>query len=200
MFKATIFALVVVAGVSAGPWGGFSGAPMMGPPGGHGGPGGPMMGGPGGPFKELENGLSEEQKTQLRAMFKDDSSLTKQQMKDNLKTFFDGVGGDAATKFNEMQTKMESMKTEMESKITEAMSSLSDAAKQIATQMKTIHDNMSLTPAQERDQIKALFDGASDEVKTELKSAKAQFMGPMGGPMMGGHHGGPHHHFTTPSA
>uniref|UniRef100_A0A914QBM6 SXP/RAL-2 family protein Ani s 5-like cation-binding domain-containing protein n=2 Tax=Panagrolaimus TaxID=55784 RepID=A0A914QBM6_9BILA len=148
---------------------------------------GPMMG-----------GTCDAQKQQLQAIFKDDS-LTKQQMKDNLKTFFDGVGGDAATKFNEMQTKMESMKTEMESKMSEATSKLSDAAKQITTQMKAIHDNMSITPAQEREQIKALFDGAPEAVKTELKSAKDQFMGP--GPMGGPHgHGGPHHHATTASA
>uniref|UniRef100_A0A914Z9V3 Uncharacterized protein n=1 Tax=Panagrolaimus superbus TaxID=310955 RepID=A0A914Z9V3_9BILA len=80
------------------------------------------------------------------------------------------------------------------------MTSLSDGAKQLATQMKIIHDNMSLTPIQERDQIKALFDGASDEIKKELKSAKSQFMAGMMGP--GGPMGGPHgnHHFTTPAS
>uniref|UniRef100_A0AC35FFF3 Uncharacterized protein n=1 Tax=Panagrolaimus sp. PS1159 TaxID=55785 RepID=A0AC35FFF3_9BILA len=78
MFK-SIFAIAFVVAVSAGP--------MMG---GHGGPGGPM--------KDLGNGLSDAQKQQLQAIFTDDS-LTKQQMKDNLKTFFDGVGGDAAVSF-----------------------------------------------------------------------------------------------------
>uniref|UniRef100_A0AC35FY86 Uncharacterized protein n=1 Tax=Panagrolaimus sp. PS1159 TaxID=55785 RepID=A0AC35FY86_9BILA len=78
MFK-SIFAIAFVVAVSAGP--------MMG--------GGMGPGGPGGPMKDLENGLSDAQKQQLQAIFKDDS-LTKQQMKDNLKTFFDGVGGDAA--------------------------------------------------------------------------------------------------------
>uniref|UniRef100_A0AC34GPK7 SXP/RAL-2 family protein Ani s 5-like cation-binding domain-containing protein n=1 Tax=Panagrolaimus sp. ES5 TaxID=591445 RepID=A0AC34GPK7_9BILA len=182
MFKAIFAIAFVVAAVS-----------------GHGGPGGPM-GGPGGPFKELEKGLTEEQKTQLQAIFKNDAA-TKQQMQDSLKSFFDGVGGDASTKFNEMQSKMETMKSEMETKINEAIASLSDGAKSLATQMKTIHDNMSLTPAQERDQIKALFEGASDEIKKELKSAKGQFMQGMMGPGGPGPMGGPHgHHFTTPAS
>uniref|UniRef100_A0AC34G201 Uncharacterized protein n=1 Tax=Panagrolaimus sp. ES5 TaxID=591445 RepID=A0AC34G201_9BILA len=90
---------------------------------------------------------------------------------------------------------MESMKSEMERKASEATANLSDAAKSLTTQMKAIHENMSLTPAQEHEQIKALFDGASDEIKNELKSA----MGPaMMGPGMGGPGPfGPHHHFTT---
>ena len=72
-------------------------------------------------------------------------------------------------------------------------STLSDAAKTLLTSAKTLKDNMSLTPAQEREQTKALFDGASDDVKAELKSAH--------GGQFGGHHGGPGgFHFTTVSA
>uniref|UniRef100_A0AC34GK11 SXP/RAL-2 family protein Ani s 5-like cation-binding domain-containing protein n=1 Tax=Panagrolaimus sp. ES5 TaxID=591445 RepID=A0AC34GK11_9BILA len=149
MFK-TIFAVAFIVAVSA--------MPMMGPVGPGGMGPGPIMG-----PKELENGLTEEQKTQLHTILENDSA-TKQQKQDSLKSFFDGIGGDVSTNFNEMQSKMESMKSEMENKASEATANLSDSAKSLITQMKAIHENMSLTPAQEHEQIKALFDGASDEI------------------------------------
>ena len=92
-----------------------------------------------------------------------------------------------------METNMESKKAEMESKMAEGTANLSDAAKALATQLQAIHQDMSLTRAQEQEKVKALFDGATDEVKNELKSAK--------GAAFGGPHFGPGGHFhTTPSA
>ena len=95
---------------------------------------------------------------------------------------------------------MEAKKAEMETKISEAMSSIkSESAKQLATQIKSIHENLSLTPAQEKEQIKAILDGASDSDKQELKQiVKDQFAGFHDGPHG---HGGPHGpRHTTPSA
>ena len=75
-----------------------------------------------------------------------------------------------------------------------AQSNLSDAAKNLLTQVQAVKDNMSITKAQEREQIRALFDGASTEVKQELKSQKHGGHGGRGGrfgggPMMGGRGG-----------
>uniref|UniRef100_A0AC34FK90 Uncharacterized protein n=1 Tax=Panagrolaimus sp. ES5 TaxID=591445 RepID=A0AC34FK90_9BILA len=80
MFKA-IFVISFIVAVSA--------MPMMGPGGLGMGPG-PMMG-----PKELENGLTEEQKTQLHTILENDSA-TKQQKQDSLKSFFDGIGGNVS--------------------------------------------------------------------------------------------------------
>jgi len=69
-----------------------------------------------------------------------------------------------------MQTKMAAMKAQF-SNFT-ANSNLSDAAKSLLTQVQAVKDNMAITKAQEHEQIKALFDGATTEVKQELKSQK----------------------------
>uniref|UniRef100_A0A914PK93 SXP/RAL-2 family protein Ani s 5-like cation-binding domain-containing protein n=1 Tax=Panagrolaimus davidi TaxID=227884 RepID=A0A914PK93_9BILA len=215
MFKAAIFATAfVVIGISAAPMMNVSEGPlMMGPPppppppGGPAGPPPPPPGPPGPPSPfggpaELEKDLSEEQRQKLHEILENNTE-TKQQIKDNLQSFFDEIGGNISANFNEMQTKMESMKTEMESKQLEAASNLTDSAKSFISQMKDIRENMSITPEKERQQIKELFDGISDEIKNELKSTKGLMLGPMGPPPPPApppHGGLPHLHFTTVSA
>ena len=56
---------------------------------------GPM----GGPFGELEQGLNEDQKQQLHTIFKNDA-WTKQQIQDQVKAIFQGIGGDVAVSFS----------------------------------------------------------------------------------------------------
>uniref|UniRef100_A0A914YFH7 Uncharacterized protein n=1 Tax=Panagrolaimus superbus TaxID=310955 RepID=A0A914YFH7_9BILA len=155
--------------------------PMNGP-GGPGGPGGPFggHGGPGGPFADLEKILTEDQKAALKAIFQNDSA-TKQQIFDGIKAYFEGIGGEAAAKFASLHDKMESMKTEFITKAEEASKNFSEPSKQLIAQIKAIKLNMALTPADERTQVKALFDGASEDVKTELKSLRAQLFGGFGG-------------------
>uniref|UniRef100_A0A914R243 SXP/RAL-2 family protein Ani s 5-like cation-binding domain-containing protein n=1 Tax=Panagrolaimus davidi TaxID=227884 RepID=A0A914R243_9BILA len=190
MFKAAIFVIAfVVIGISAAPMMNVSEGPlMMGPPPPPPPPPGPP--GPPPPFggpAELEKDLK-------------NNSETKQQIKNNLQSFFDEIGGNISANFNEMQTKMESMKSEMESKQSEAASNLTDSAKSFISQMKAIHENMSITPEKEHQQINELFDGISDEIKNELKSTKGLMLGPMGPPPPPPHGGFPHLHFTTVSA
>ena len=79
------------------------------------------------------------------------------------------------------------MKTEMIQKADDATKNLSEPAQKIVEQVKNIKLDMSITPAEDRKQIKALFDAASEEVKTELKTLKNS--------LFGGHHEG--HFFTT---
>ena len=148
------------------------------------GPGGPMggHGGPGGPFGDLEKSLTEEQKAAIKAIFTNEA-LTKQQIFDGVKSYFEQIGGDAATKFSSLNEKMESMKTEFITKAEEASKSFSEPAKALIDQIKTIKLNMSLTPAEERTKVKALFDAAPEEVKTELKSLRAQLFAGFGGHM-----------------
>lgn len=68
---------------------GIIGAVCAGPMGGH--PGGPH----GGPFGELEKSLTDEQKQQLEAIFKNETA-TKQQIQDGVAAFFQNIGGDVA--------------------------------------------------------------------------------------------------------
>uniref|UniRef100_A0AC34F6H0 SXP/RAL-2 family protein Ani s 5-like cation-binding domain-containing protein n=1 Tax=Panagrolaimus sp. ES5 TaxID=591445 RepID=A0AC34F6H0_9BILA len=156
-----------------------------------GGRGGGHHHGFGGPFGALTSNLTQEQRQQLKDIMKNDN-VTKQQTQDSLRSFFEGIGGDALTRFTEMQTQMESFKAQF-SNFT-ANANLSDAAKTLLTQVQAVKDNMQITRAQEKEQIKALFDGASDEVKQELKSLKhgggrrGGFGGSMGG--FGGQQGG----------
>uniref|UniRef100_A0AC35ERP7 SXP/RAL-2 family protein Ani s 5-like cation-binding domain-containing protein n=1 Tax=Panagrolaimus sp. PS1159 TaxID=55785 RepID=A0AC35ERP7_9BILA len=215
MFKAAIFTIAfVVASVSAASMMNVSEGPlMMGPPpppppppGGPAGPPPPPPGLPGPPPPpfggpaELEKDLSEEQRQKLHEILENNSE-TKQQIKDNLQSFFDEIGGNISANFNEMQTKMESMKSEMEEKQSEAASNLTDSAKSFISQMNAIRENMSITPEKERQQIKELFNGISDEIKNELKSTKGLMLGPMGPPPPPPPHGRlPHLHFTTVSA
>uniref|UniRef100_A0AC35GS03 SXP/RAL-2 family protein Ani s 5-like cation-binding domain-containing protein n=1 Tax=Panagrolaimus sp. PS1159 TaxID=55785 RepID=A0AC35GS03_9BILA len=154
-------AVVVLAAANPGPMGGH---------------GGPM----GGPFGDLEKSLTEEQKTALKAIFTNDA-LTKQQIMDGVKSYFEQIGGDAATKFSSLNEKMESMKTEFISKAEEASKNFSEASKALIAQIKAIKLDMSLTPAQERTQVKALFDAAPENVKTELKSLRDQLFQGFGG-------------------
>uniref|UniRef100_A0AC34R9C1 Uncharacterized protein n=1 Tax=Panagrolaimus sp. JU765 TaxID=591449 RepID=A0AC34R9C1_9BILA len=68
---------------------------------------------------------------------------------------------------------------------------LSTDAQTLVAKIKAIKDNGSITFAEERTQIKALIDAASDSVKTELQQLHGSFGGPggeqhgFGGP--GGH-------------
>uniref|UniRef100_A0AC34FHT7 Uncharacterized protein n=1 Tax=Panagrolaimus sp. ES5 TaxID=591445 RepID=A0AC34FHT7_9BILA len=62
-------------------------------------------------------------------------------------------------------------------KVEDATSNMSDGAKQLVAQIKEIKENMSLTRAGDREQIKALFDKAPEDVKNELKFLKDLFGG-----------------------
>uniref|UniRef100_A0AC34FJX3 DUF148 domain-containing protein n=1 Tax=Panagrolaimus sp. ES5 TaxID=591445 RepID=A0AC34FJX3_9BILA len=123
-------------------------------------------------FGGLNSNLTEEQRQELKdikdIIRKNDNNVTKQQAHDILQSFFEGIGGDALAHFNEIQTKFEAIKAKF-SNFT-ANSNLSEAAKNFLSQVEAIRENMQITKAEEHKQIKALFDGASDEIKQELKS------------------------------
>uniref|UniRef100_A0A914YNN1 Uncharacterized protein n=1 Tax=Panagrolaimus superbus TaxID=310955 RepID=A0A914YNN1_9BILA len=52
---------------------------------------------------------------------------------------------------------------------------ISENAKTLLSQIQAIKDNMQITKAEEREQIKAIFDEASDEIKQELKLQHRHF-------------------------
>uniref|UniRef100_A0A914YMD3 Uncharacterized protein n=1 Tax=Panagrolaimus superbus TaxID=310955 RepID=A0A914YMD3_9BILA len=60
-------------------------------------------------------------------------------------------------------------------KVEDATKNMSDGAKQLISQIKEIKENMSLTRSQDREQMKALFDKAPEDIKNELKSLKDLF-------------------------
>uniref|UniRef100_A0A914QAJ0 DUF148 domain-containing protein n=1 Tax=Panagrolaimus davidi TaxID=227884 RepID=A0A914QAJ0_9BILA len=98
----------------------------------------------GGIFGDIEKTLNDEQKQQLKAIFTNDA-LTKQQIQDQIKEYFEKIGGDALNKFNELHGSFESKKDEMIKKIEDATGKMSEGAKQLVAQIKQIKENMSLT-------------------------------------------------------
>uniref|UniRef100_A0AC34G0U5 SXP/RAL-2 family protein Ani s 5-like cation-binding domain-containing protein n=1 Tax=Panagrolaimus sp. ES5 TaxID=591445 RepID=A0AC34G0U5_9BILA len=136
----------------------------------------PIGGEFGGIFGDLQNSLNDEQKQQLKAIFTNDA-LTKQEIQDQIKAYFEKIGGDALNKFNELHGTFETKKDEMIKKVEDATSNMSDGAKQLVAQIKEIKENMQITNAQDQEQMKALFDKAPEDVKNELKSLKDLFGG-----------------------
>ena len=85
-------------------------------------------------------------------------------------------------KFAQAEEKIKNFKAEKESKWQEKLDSVTPEAKAYLIKAKSIKDDMSLTHAQEHEQVQKLFDGQNEAVKGEIKA------------MFGEHHHGHHGH------
>ena len=72
-------------------------------------------------------------------------------------------------KYKQAEEKMKAHKAERESKMEEKFSNLSEEAKKHFAKVKEIKNNLSLTRAQARQQIKNLFEALPEKVKEEVK-------------------------------
>uniref|UniRef100_A0A914QHF6 Uncharacterized protein n=1 Tax=Panagrolaimus davidi TaxID=227884 RepID=A0A914QHF6_9BILA len=98
-----------------------------------------------------------------------DKTSTKQQIKDNIQTFFEGIGGEIFVKFNKIQTKLLFKQGIYASKILSCKNELSEEAKAILEKASKIKNDFSLTPEQEKRKLLELFGSLSDSVKSEFK-------------------------------
>uniref|UniRef100_A0AC34F8Z5 SXP/RAL-2 family protein Ani s 5-like cation-binding domain-containing protein n=1 Tax=Panagrolaimus sp. ES5 TaxID=591445 RepID=A0AC34F8Z5_9BILA len=142
------------------------------------------------PMRDLENELNEEQKQEFKAIFQDDS-LSKEQRRQKVKEFFEKIGGDTLTKYNNAKEKMEAHRAEKRAKFEEKLKGLSDEAKKHFAKVKEIKNDSHLNRTQTHEKIKQLFDGLPEKVKEEVKSVKPSHCG---GPCSPGHDHGKHQH------
>uniref|UniRef100_A0A914QCS9 Uncharacterized protein n=1 Tax=Panagrolaimus davidi TaxID=227884 RepID=A0A914QCS9_9BILA len=98
-----------------------------------------------------------------------DKTSTKQQIKDNIQTFFEEIGGEIFVKFNKIQTKLLFKQGIYASKIHSCKNDLSEEAKAILEKASKIKNDFSLTPEQEKRKLSELFGSVSDSVKSEFE-------------------------------
>ncbi|KAH7697968.1 Brugia malayi antigen [Aphelenchoides avenae] len=135
---------------------------LQGGKGGHGGPHGPL----GAVFDKL----TDAQKQELQQISQE-QTLTKAQIKQKLEAFEQDLSSDLQTLITNDKQEHDAKKTQFETQNQAAVGALSANAQTVYQQIKAIKDNENITPEQERDQIKAIIDGADASVKTELENA-----------------------------
>uniref|UniRef100_A0AC34F5C7 DUF148 domain-containing protein n=1 Tax=Panagrolaimus sp. ES5 TaxID=591445 RepID=A0AC34F5C7_9BILA len=118
---------------------------------------------------DLDKSLSPKQREEVREIGTN-SSATKQEIIDNLKEFFHGIGGDLEKKFNAAAEMYRLKIAEISKKIKENQSTFNDEkAKEIFEKAGKIHQNMNITFAEEQKQIKSILETAPSEVKRKLE-------------------------------
>uniref|UniRef100_A0A914YIU9 SXP/RAL-2 family protein Ani s 5-like cation-binding domain-containing protein n=1 Tax=Panagrolaimus superbus TaxID=310955 RepID=A0A914YIU9_9BILA len=118
--------------------------------------------------------LNDEQKKKFNDII-DNKDLTKQQMRDQIKSFCESCGDATAAKFQEVHGKFEAKKAEYAAKIKENEGKLSAETKALLAQAKTIHEDLTITHAQEHEKMQALLGGAPASAKDELKALGEPF-------------------------
>ena len=118
--------------------------------------------------------LNDDQKAKLNEIL-DNKDQTKQQMRDNIKSFCESCGDATNAKFQEVHGKFEAKKAEFAAKVKENEGKLSAETKALIQQAKAIHEDLTITHAQEHEKMQALFGGAAASVKDELKALGEPF-------------------------
>uniref|UniRef100_A0AC34FB81 Uncharacterized protein n=1 Tax=Panagrolaimus sp. ES5 TaxID=591445 RepID=A0AC34FB81_9BILA len=119
-------------------------------------------------LRDIGQFLSPEQREQAKSIATN-PTLTKQQVIDGLKSFFQGIGGDAETKFNALFEQFKTVGQKVGEKIKENESLMSEEGKQLLSKAAEIHKNMNISFADEQQQLKEIFDSASPGIKTKIQ-------------------------------
>uniref|UniRef100_A0A914Y5D9 SXP/RAL-2 family protein Ani s 5-like cation-binding domain-containing protein n=1 Tax=Panagrolaimus superbus TaxID=310955 RepID=A0A914Y5D9_9BILA len=129
-------------------------------------------GGLGKSLDQLKGTLSQEQQKQARTII-ENPNLTKQEIKDQLKQYFQKLGQPFYSKYQNVSNSFENQIANMTAKAEAIKASLSQPSKSIIDKILSIRKDMSITLAQENAQIKALVQQATPDAKKELEKAES---------------------------
>uniref|UniRef100_A0A914QJZ1 DUF148 domain-containing protein n=1 Tax=Panagrolaimus davidi TaxID=227884 RepID=A0A914QJZ1_9BILA len=118
---------------------------------------------------DLDKSLTPKEREEVREIG-NNSTATKQEIIDNLRNFFHGIGGDPEEKFNSLAEMYRTKIAEISEKIKVQQLSMDDEkAKKIFENAAKIHQNMNITFVEERKQIKDILKNATPEVKRKIE-------------------------------
>uniref|UniRef100_A0A914P2X3 SXP/RAL-2 family protein Ani s 5-like cation-binding domain-containing protein n=1 Tax=Panagrolaimus davidi TaxID=227884 RepID=A0A914P2X3_9BILA len=96
-------------------------------------------------------------------------NLTKKQFRDAVDTFASTLPPENKKLYSEWKSRHESKAKQLTDEFHTKIASLSAEAQNLAKQMKSIHDNLDITRAAEKEQIHKIRSSASESVRKELK-------------------------------
>uniref|UniRef100_A0AC35GCW5 SXP/RAL-2 family protein Ani s 5-like cation-binding domain-containing protein n=1 Tax=Panagrolaimus sp. PS1159 TaxID=55785 RepID=A0AC35GCW5_9BILA len=134
------------------------------------------------PLNQLKGSLSQEQLKQAHTII-ENPNLTKQEIKDQIQQYFQKLGEPFYSKYKNASNTFENQIANMTAKAEALKANLSQPSKLIIDKILSIHKDLSITLAQEKEQVKALVQSAAPDVKQEIEKAKTQFQQKFGDSM-----------------
>ncbi|KAI6189414.1 hypothetical protein M3Y97_00005500 [Aphelenchoides bicaudatus] len=122
----------------------------------------------GGPFGDIFRNLTDDQRSQLKDLFRNSFNETKSSFKSQLSSFVSSLNNaDATAAFNNAQQKFNDFKAN----ITAKAQNLNADAKQLVTDVLNVLSNEDITIGEEHQQIRDLIQKASSTTLDEIKNA-----------------------------